>query len=594
MDPHFFHSIQCKKAKPGKPMPGPLLHGITIAVLLTFTCDSTMAQDAGTLLQEKQWQQQMQQPERLPQPEPLPGKQIPPAQQETGETFFVKELRFTGKVGLLPVVEQRRFAAAIQNKHVGMSDLQALTDEVTFTLQKQDHLLARAALPPQDVTAGIVIVAITEGRLARIDIERGKGARIREELLRAIGENHVQADKVSKESLEEALLLMNDLPGVTARGSIGPGMASNTSRLVVGVEQAPIVSASLAGDNHGSPSTGHAQSNTLVTLTDLTGLGDQTRFIGSLSEAQKFGQAEASFPLNASGFTAHISYAYLAYRNTEEIGRLARLEGFAHHVESGLDYPLIRSRRLNLRLSTELNLKALVDTSIAGRLQDKRVRSGNVTLIGDLQDEGEQGALTKWSLGWIWGDLDLSRAPSAQAVDAASLQTQGNYQRLNAGLARLQPLAKNFSLSTHIYGQWANKNLDSSEDFALGGPYGVRGWPIGEGRGDMGLSGTIELRYTAPVPAPWGKIQLSSFLDGGRVWVNKNSNGVPLLTACGCNTYHLAGAGIGIRWIRENLSITATYAQGIGDNPGRSSTNGASANDRAGSRQFWLQSAIQF
>ena len=181
-----------------------------------------------------------------------------------------------------------------------------------------------------------------------------------------------------------------------------------------------------------------------------------------------------SVPWGASGFTSHASYGYLAYRNIDGLGRLAGLEGFARHAGAGLDYGLIRSRRLNLRLSAGLHWKALVDDAIAGRLEDKRVRSGNVALSGELRDALGGGALTSGSLEWTWGDLDLSRVPAALAADAAGLKTQGHYQRLSAGLARLQTLPGDFALFTHVYGQWASKNLDSSEDFALGGPYGVR------------------------------------------------------------------------------------------------------------------------
>jgi len=498
-------------------MSGFLMRSITVTALLTDVCGTALAQDAGALLREQQRQQELQKSERLSKPEEFRAKQAPPTPPETGETLLIKALRFTGKADLLPPAERERFAAAIQNKRVGIADLQALADDVTGALQKQGRLLARAVLPPQDITAGIVTLDIAEGTLEQIDIERGKGTRVREELLRAIGQRQVQTDSVAKQALEEALLRMNDLPGVTASAKLAPGTAPNTSRLVVGVEQAPILSALLGGDNYGGSDTGRAQGNAQVALTDLTGLGDQTRFTGAFSEGQKFGQAEVSAPLGASGVTAHASYSHLAYRNIDEPGRLAGLEGSARQVGAGVDYDLVRSRGLKLRLSTELHQKSLIDDTTAGRLQDKRVRSGNVALVGELRDALGGGGLTSGSLDLTRGDLDLSRVPAALATDTAGLKTQGSYQRVNLSLSRLQNLPGDFSLFTHVYGQWASKNLDSSEDFALGGPYGVRGWRVGEGRGDMGLLGTAELRYDAPVPAPWGRIQLSAFLDGGRV-----------------------------------------------------------------------------
>lgn len=600
MHEDFLHSIRSEGMKSIRRMSsGFLLCSFTAAALLIGGSGGTaIAQDAGLLLREQERQQEFQRSERLPKLEEPRDKQAPLAPPQTGESLgeviLVKELRFTGKADLLSPAEQERFAASIRNKQTHIAGLQALADEVTVVLQKQGHLLARAILPPQDVTAGIVILNIADGTLERIDIERGEGTRIREGLLRAIGESRVLTNTPTKEALEDALLRMNDLPGVTARGRLVPGTAPNTSRLVVNVKQGLTLSTSLWSDSYGSSDTGHAQGNALVTLTDLTGLGDQTRFTGSFSKGLRFGQTEISFPWGASGFTAHASYGHLAYRNIDGLGHQAGLEGSAHHVEAGLNYGLIRSRSLNLWFSGRLQWKALVDEAVGGRLQDKRVQTGSLALAGELQDKFWGGGLTNWSLGWTWGDLDLSRVPEALAADAAGLKTQGHYQRLNASLSRIQTLSGDWALFTRIYGQWASKNLDSSEDFALGGPYGVRGWPIGEGRGDMGLLSTVELRYDVPAPPPWKRVQLSAFLDGGRVRINRNSNHVPLPTACGCDAYGLMGAGLGMRWMREDLGLALFYAQGLGNNPGRISVNGADADSRTSHRKFWLQGTIRF
>ena len=593
MHKHFRHSAQIKEKTSPRRLSGFLVRDITATAFLIGVSGTALAQDAGALLREQQRQQELQKSERLSKPEESRVKQAPSAAPETGETVLIKEVRFTGKAELLAPAERERIVAEILNRRVGIAGLLAVADEVTGALQKQGRLLARAVLPPQDITAGVVTFDITEGALERIDIERGKGVRVRESLLRGIIQRQVQTDDVAKQSLEEALLRVNELPGVAARAKLVPGTAPNTSRMVVGVEQAPILSASLGGDNYGQTGTGRNQGNALVALTDLTGLGDQTHVMGSFSEGQKFGQADLSAPLGASGVTAHANYSHLTYHNIDELGRLAGLTGSASQVGVGLDYSLIRSRDMNLRISTKLNQKALIDDTSAGRLQDKRVRSVNVALAGDLRDGLGGGALTSVTLDWTRGDLDLSRVSGALDADAAGLKTQGGYQRVGVNVARLQSLPGDFSLFTHVYGQWANTNLDSSEDFALGGPYGVRGWQVGDGRGDKGLMGTLELRYDMPLKASWGRVQLSAFVDGGRVRTNKNPNGVPLSTACGCNDYNLAGAGLGVRWSRENISLAAYYAQGIGENPGRG-VNGVNGNGQPKSRQFWLQSAIWF
>ncbi|MDJ1157024.1 ShlB/FhaC/HecB family hemolysin secretion/activation protein [Chelatococcus sp. SYSU_G07232] len=565
-----------------------------LCVLLSGIALPALAQDAGSLLRERQRQQELQRLERPPEPEadrPLPAPSSP---LERGATIVVREVRFTGKVGLLEEAVRARIAASAKGKRLGLQGLQALADEVTAALQKKGRLLARGMLPPQDVTEGVVIIAIVEGALERIEFERGANVRTREGLLRDIGDGQIRVHDVTKADLESALLRMNDLPGVTAKARLTPGSVPNTSRLVIGVEQAPIFSATLWGDNSGSASTGRAAGNAQASLTDITGHGDLTRLSGTISEGQQFGQAAFSLPLGATGFAVSAQYGYLAYRNIDNVGRSLDLEGYAHFAGFGLDYSLIRSRDFNVRLSGGLTRKALVDNSLAGRLQDKRSLAGTLGINGDMRDSLLGGGLTSWSLAWTFGDLDLSRVPAALAVDQAGLGTQGAFQRVNASLSRLQDLPGDFSLFGLLYGQWANKNLDSSEDFALGGPYGLRGWPVGEGRGDMGVLGTLELRYDAPVPTVWGALQFALFLDAGQVWVNESRNGVALTTACGCNAYSLASAGLSARWTREAFSLAVTWAHGLTDNPGRSSLTGANADGGRGRDQFWLRGALKF
>lgn len=553
-----------------------------------------LAQDAGSLLREQQRQQELQRPERLPQLEE--GRQDAPriVGPEKGETIIIRQLLFTGMVELLPEAERARIAEGVKGKRFGIVGIKTIADEVTIAIQKRGHMLGYAVLPPQDITDGNVTIRILEGTLEKTEFDRNHGARVRETLLDRIAGDSIRPDSVDKRDLEEALLRMNDLPGVTARAKLAPGTAPRTSRLLVDIEQQPVFSASVGGDNYGSASTGQAQGNALITLTDLTGYGDLTGLAGTFSEGQTFGRATFSVPLGASPFTVNANYGYLAYRNIDDLGSNLGLEGYAHYAGTGLDYSLIRSRKLNVELSGGLNWKALVDESIAGRLQDKRSLSGTFGINGDMRDDLAGGGLTSWSLAWTWGDLDLSRVESALAVDEASLRTQGQFHRLNTQVARLQKLPGDLSLFGRLYGQWASKNLDSSEDFALGGPYGVRGYPVGEGQGDMGLLATIELRYDVPAPPEIGTLQLAAFVDAGRIWTNKDPDGVTAVNECGCNAYSLAGAGVSARWTRNNLSFSATYAHALGDNPGRSAVGGENADDTNNDHQFWLQGAIRF
>ena len=158
----------------------------------------------------------------------------------------------------------------------------------------------------------------------------------------------------------------------------------------------------------------------------------------------------------------------------------------------------------------------------------------------------------------------------------------------------MQKLPGAFSLLARVSGQWASKNLDTSESFSLGGPYGVRGWPVGEGRGDAGLTGTVELRHNIALKPPLGTFQLSAFVDHGRVWLNKRTYGLPQFNACACNSYSLSSAGAGLSWRNRNFSLAGSWAHGLGNNPGRSAFGGTNVDGRRDRQQFWLSGSLSF
>src|SRR5688500_14073711 len=145
----------------------------TRAALTLLMCASfsgaVLAQDAGSLLREQERRRELEKLERARPASPEVASQGSVVRPELGETFLVKELRFAGKTEGLTESEKAAFAAQVQNRPVGVAGLQNLADNVTRALQGTGRLLARAILPPQDVTDGIVAIEIVEGTLEKIE-----------------------------------------------------------------------------------------------------------------------------------------------------------------------------------------------------------------------------------------------------------------------------------------------------------------------------------------------------------------------------------------------------------------------------------------
>jgi hemolysin activation/secretion protein len=122
---------------------------------------------------------------------------------------------------------------------------------------------------------------------------------------------------------------------------------------------------------------------------------------------------------------------------------------------------------------------------------------------------------------------------------------------LNFGANRLQHLTAATSILLAVSGQMANKNLDSSEKFLLGGSDGVRAFPQGEGIGDTGYLCKFELHHDFI-----HGLQGIAFYDDGSVSINKT----PFVSPTISNKRDLAGAGVGLNAAVAGFELRSTVA----------------------------------
>ena len=142
---------------------------------------------------------------------------------------------------------------------------------------------------------------------------------------------------------------------------------------------------------------------------------------------------------------------------------------------------------------------------------------------------------------------------------------EGTYAKLEAEATAVQRLGNMTDFLVKVSGQMASRNLDSSEEFYLGGPNGVRAYAQGEGTGDEGFLGTAELRYHTPLRG----LTLSTFYDIGTVRVSK---GYELVD----NDVTLRGWGIGAAYNNPgDWFARLDYARRIGLDSSVSAKNSA-------------------
>lgn len=548
--------------------------------------------DAGSILQQQR-QKPAPLPDRLPtQEEQKVGEK---GNAESGAKVLVKGFRFSGIEQVATEAELLELLSSAVGRELAIGELQGLAEQVTTYLRGKGYLLARAYLPRQDVTSGIVEIAVVVGVSEGVPTVRmASPSRMREGVIRGFAEKAAsKGGAFNNDNLERALLLLNDLPGLSARATLERGDTPGTTRIIIDAMEGALLDANLSVDNFGNYYTGAWRGTGQAAVNDAFGIGDQLSLSLTGSEGLIQGRAAYGVPVGSSGLRANLAYTGLYYEVGEELTSLDS-NGRADTLNLSASYPIARSRTASLWGNASYEYRKLQDEANGVETRDRAINVGSYDLSSTLYDGFGDGGLTSMRLAITSGDLNLSGNAPAEAADAAGPKTAGSYVKINYSLARLQRASQRLSLFAAINGQIAGCNLDSSEEFILGGPSGVRAYPMGEGSGDEGTVLTFETRYDLDLQPSWGSFQVVGFIDSGHTRLNHENYPGGVTNATDRNDYWLSGGGAGINYDKPGLfSLRLAYAAKIGNNPGRSYT-GKDSDNHNSDGQLWLQAIAWF
>ncbi|RRN80522.1 ShlB/FhaC/HecB family hemolysin secretion/activation protein [Pseudoxanthomonas sp. SGD-10] len=509
---------------------------------------------------------------------PAPATREQPAADEAGPRFEVRRFRLEGAT-LLPEATLQEALAPWRDRPLRFSDLQAALRRIV-ALYRAHGWFARAELPEQDITDGTVVVQVLEGRLGRIGV-LDAGSRARGDFVAAMAGRGLRAgEPYPMWRLERGLLLANDLPGVYVDGVLQPGQEPGTSDLVLQVEDGPLFGGSLAVGNDGSRYTGRAQAIGRLTVDNPSGYGDQLGATVMRGEELEYAGASYTLPLGASGLRGSLGYTDLHYRLGKEFEEL-EARGASRLYRAGVSYPLLRSEAANLEMELAWARRLQEDASLGEELRRRRLHDLTLSLFGDAVHAGS--GHTAWILDLAHGRVRLG-LPVELEFDSAGVH--GDFSLARLELRHDRWLGRDWYLRARVNGQWADGNLDSSQQFVLGGPSGVRGYPVNEAPGDSGALAQLELHRVFPAP---GSSEVDAFLfaDGGRIRARQDPWDPALV-----NRYGLAAAGLGLRWYRRGTTLGLALAAPLGDNPG--GLDGANQDGTRRGPQLWFNLRQRF
>jgi len=514
-----------------------------------------------------------------PAPAPVAAPTAPivlPARKarKTGSTLPipVRRLVITGN-HLIATARLEKLVAPAEGRTLTLDQLDAVVHRITDAYHQEGYPVAYAYLPAQTVRAGVIRIDVVEPRYDRIEVtgrSRFSAAQVR----RTLGVRAGQP--VAEGPLSRGLLLLQQTPGLRVNGMLLPGAAPGTSSLKIARKDAPLLSGSFTLTNHGNAYTGRALGTLAVTAADPFGQGSALSADVSASQTGdlKAGGLNAVSPDLGNGLRFG---AYADWTDYRLGGAFASLDqvGRARQLGADVTYPLILApgRLLDLRFDL-IDTRLTQNTRTTGAETRQHLRIARLALSGALA--GANGAVTSGRVALSVGTLGLAPA-AARAADAAGPNAAGGFAVLRFRLARDQPLGKGFALHAALSGQLSDRNLDSSQQFYLGGPDGVMSTDVGAGGGDEGVLLRLRLSHALKSSLP-GALDLQGLAQWGAVRVNHS----PYAGATGPNTLSAGALGLGLGYRIHRWSLEAAAVAPLG---GHGVTTGA---------RLWLSASVGF
>lgn len=522
---------------------------------------------------------------RAPSVNLKPGAAAASVMPNVDAQLEVKQFRVEGAL----LLAQPRLEAAVKpfaGRTMTVAQLQEAADAVTQLYRDAGYMLVQAAVLPQTIQDGIVIITVREGRLSNLDIASAQvGRPLPSVVQEGLAHNIRKDEPVNTPQLEETLLLVNDLPSRgRASAEIMPGAQADSSAVTISYAPSTRVGGSVQADNAGSRFTGRNRLFGQVFVNDPLGLADQLS-MGVLTTGSGLSSVQASYrvPLGLRT-TVGVSASKLAYELCcQTVGQNGSGDVGAFALDASYNLKMLRGEQITLFALGDVK-KLETDTNGVEQTQ-RNVRGITLGARGYWSDIAYNG----WSASLRGGKADLADNATDFASDAAGAKVQGNYSKLNASYYRSQAFSAAWSWQLNVRGQKnLGRNLESSEKFALGGSDGVRAYPSGEAVGDSGWLATLELRYAlAALPG----LSLAGFVDTGSV--RRFSKNAALLSGAVPNSYQLSGSGLGLRYDTDAVTLSLLWAKPVGSNRGLDVARNNSEVKRDGARA-WLTAAWRF
>jgi len=141
----------------------------------------------------------------------LPTGEIKPVMSDMGgKSVEIKGFTFSGALHVKPEVLQT-LVSSYAGKSYTLGELEKIASLITKKYREEGYFVARAYIPKQSMSEGILEIAIIEGNYGEFKLKNS--SLVNNERVQGMLDDVKDANIVSVNTLERAMLIINDTPG---------------------------------------------------------------------------------------------------------------------------------------------------------------------------------------------------------------------------------------------------------------------------------------------------------------------------------------------------------------------------------------------
>lgn len=471
-----------------------------------------------------------------------------------GTQILINRFEISGN-SVITTEELQSVIAAHEGRSMTLFEIYEVADELTQYYRDKGYSVATVTVPAQKVGSGTVMLEVVEGRIGALSVEGNKMYR------GWFLERHITGaavgDVIAERALERDLLLLNDLPGLTAKAVVAPGAEFGESNLKIRTEEKRF-DATTRFNNYGRTSIGEWKVEADLGINAPLGVGDRidlnvVHADGGKLDYFNFGY---SAPIHYSGTRAAAYFSRNDYKvDSDELPigfEALDISGDGDNFGFNILHPLIRTRKQNLFLGIGY------DRVITRQL----VRSLGLKEKSDISLMNLNLLYSRVHLDNSYSTISANFATNfdANERDPVTLRPENNAQtaKMRVDMTHFRPIVGLWSLFAKLTMVGAIDPIVDTQRFRVGGRESVRGYASSELAGDGGYASTIEIQRQFVFGNNWPS-RAFIFGDTGTV-TRQNAATIGL-----DSSESISGAGIGLETLLGgHYTIDLELAKQIG------------------------------